>query len=182
MDYSAVNDEHSGASPWATSPQNSRFLPQDSQSEIPPSPLPSSTQYSADSPSNSRPTTADSEAERFPGKAPAPTPSENGEGRQQESPTPAQGQPATQARNPQQGRYKKVGERRPEPKYKLTAKVTGLERNGRKDPVLRFDVYVCSYFLVPTKTMLIEYTRRTCPSLGLHNSGMCEERTPNSPN
>ena len=26
--------------------------------------------------------------------------------------------------------------------YKLQAKITGLERTGRKDPVLRFDVYV----------------------------------------
>lgn len=29
------------------------------------------------------------------------------------------------------------------PQYKLTARVTALERSGRKDPVLRFDVYVC---------------------------------------
>ena len=33
------------------------------------------------------------------------------------------------------------------PQYKLQAKVTGLERTGRKDPILRFDVYV-SNFLV----------------------------------
>lgn len=29
------------------------------------------------------------------------------------------------------------------PQYKLQAKITGLERTGRKDPVLRFDVHVC---------------------------------------
>jgi hypothetical protein len=28
------------------------------------------------------------------------------------------------------------------PKYKLQAKITGLERTGRKDPILRFDVHV----------------------------------------
>jgi hypothetical protein len=27
--------------------------------------------------------------------------------------------------------------------YKLQAKITGLERTGRKDPILRFDVHVC---------------------------------------
>ena len=29
------------------------------------------------------------------------------------------------------------------PQYKLQAKITTLERTGRKDPVLRFDVHVC---------------------------------------
>jgi hypothetical protein len=29
------------------------------------------------------------------------------------------------------------------PQYKLQAKITGLERTGRKDPILRFDVHVC---------------------------------------
>jgi len=28
------------------------------------------------------------------------------------------------------------------PQYKLVAKITGLERTGRKDPILRFDVHV----------------------------------------
>ena len=29
------------------------------------------------------------------------------------------------------------------PQYKLQAKITSLERTGRKDPILRFDVHVC---------------------------------------
>lgn len=29
------------------------------------------------------------------------------------------------------------------PQYKLQAKITALERTGRKDPILRFDVHVC---------------------------------------
>jgi hypothetical protein len=29
-----------------------------------------------------------------------------------------------------------------QPSFKLQAKITGLERTGRKDPILRFDVYV----------------------------------------
>ena len=35
---------------------------------------------------------------------------------------------------------------RPGPHYKLVAKITGLERTGRKDPILRFDVHVSSCF------------------------------------
>ncbi|KAK6077500.1 PX domain-containing protein [Seiridium cupressi] len=43
-----------------------------------------------------------------------------------------QGQPAPQEQQP----------RRPaQPQYKLQAKITGLERTGRKDPILRFDVH-----------------------------------------
>lgn len=34
--------------------------------------------------------------------------------------------------------------RQPYSQYKLQAKITGLERTGRKDPILRFDVHVSS--------------------------------------
>lgn len=142
MDYSTADE--TGASPWATSPQQSRFTPSN-QPDVPPSPLPPSAQYGDDS----RPNTADSEAvERFPGKAPlSPPAAENGDSRQQqlghESPQDHYaGGPATQARNAGQRHKGAPKERREKPQYKLTAKVTGLERNGRKDPVLRFDVYV----------------------------------------
>ena len=33
-------------------------------------------------------------------------------------------------------------QRQPAPQYKLQAKITGLERTGKKDAILRFDVYV----------------------------------------
>lgn len=142
MDYSTADE--TGASPWATSPQQSRFTPSN-QPDVPPSPLPPSAQYGDES----RPNTADSEAvERFPGKAPlSPPAAENGDSRQQqlghESPQDHYaGGPATQARNAGQRHKGAPKERREKPQYKLTAKVTGLERNGRKDPVLRFDVYV----------------------------------------
>ena len=36
----------------------------------------------------------------------------------------------------------KPGQRANLPQYKLEAKITGLERTGRKDPILRFDVHV----------------------------------------
>lgn len=35
------------------------------------------------------------------------------------------------------------------PQYKLQAKITGLERTGRKDPILRFDVHVRTLLRIP---------------------------------
>lgn len=35
------------------------------------------------------------------------------------------------------------------PQYKLQAKITGLERTGRKDPILRFDVHVRIMLHIP---------------------------------
>lgn len=56
-------------------------------------------------------------------------------------------QETTQQRQQQQmrpgaARYHSARQQRPVPAYKLQAKVTALERTGRKDPVIRFDVYV----------------------------------------
>lgn len=35
-----------------------------------------------------------------------------------------------------------------QPQFRLVAKVTGLERTGKKDPILRFDVHVCAITLL----------------------------------
>lgn len=53
------------------------------------------------------------------------------------SQTDSQSQP-----RPGQVRQQSTRQQRPVPQYKLQSKITGLERTGRKDPVLRFDVYV----------------------------------------
>jgi hypothetical protein len=53
---------------------------------------------------------------------------------QQHRPEPQRYHPA--ARQPQQPQG---------PQYKLQAKITGLERTGRKDPILRFDVHVSGF-------------------------------------
>jgi hypothetical protein len=47
-------------------------------------------------------------------------------------------------RRPQSARYHGVPpqQRQHVPQYKLQAKITGMERSGKKDPILRFDVYV----------------------------------------
>jgi hypothetical protein len=54
-------------------------------------------------------------------------------------------------RRPQSGRYHNVPVQQPQqrqhmPQYKLQAKITGLERTGKKDLILRFDVYVSKPF------------------------------------
>ena len=48
-------------------------------------------------------------------------------------------------RRPQSARYHNVPpqQRQHMPQYKLQAKIMGLERSGKKDPILKFDVYVC---------------------------------------
>lgn len=50
-----------------------------------------------------------------------------------------------QGRSPLPARYQtgsRQQARQPAPVYKIQAKVTGLERTGKKDPILRFDVHV----------------------------------------
>lgn len=51
----------------------------------------------------------------------------------------SQGQPGQDAQK-QQGASRPTT--RQGPQHKLQAKITGLERTGRKDPILRFDVHV----------------------------------------
>lgn len=54
---------------------------------------------------------------------------------------------AEENKRPASGRYHSVQQppqqRQHMPHYKLQAKLTGLERTGKKDPILRFDVHVC---------------------------------------
>ena len=52
-------------------------------------------------------------------------------------------------RRPQSARYHGVPpqQRQHVPQYKLQAKITGLERGGKKDPILKFDVYVCVMYI-----------------------------------
>jgi hypothetical protein len=55
---------------------------------------------------------------------------------QQQAPPHTRDQPQRAQERPQQPR------KPPPPQFKLQAKITGLERTGRKDPILRFDVHV----------------------------------------
>ncbi|KAI0840877.1 vacuolar protein sorting-associated protein Vps17 [Hypoxylon sp. FL0890] len=165
MDYrsSIADDEHPvGASPWGSSPSasprrnDSSFSPLGN--EHPPS---SPYQYTVHDPSNGfaqedpgvnafrRPGTASSTASTpaysaSEQSASSQQPEAGEEQHQQQPATPQQSQ--TQGRpsgdSPSSGRQQQQQPQRPRgPQYKLQAKITGLERTGRKDPILRFDVH-----------------------------------------
>lgn len=151
MDYSAVGaDEHAG-SPWASSPQHNRTSFGDpSGNDIPSSPIAPSAPYSHQE-------NVDSEGQSYgspDGHAPS---TENGEGNHQREPdSPTKQPPPAQQQQQDAGagkphgqsqpasRYRTQGgvRKQPQPQYKLQAKVIALERTGRKDPILHFDVYV----------------------------------------
>lgn len=162
MDYSSSihDDNPAGASPWGTSPvaspQHARTSSFPTSGDVPPSPTPYSSNqsgYSQDDtlgggsynrPESSagtgsvtesdgrRPDTAESQPDQqqaFPG---------------QQQAAPAQQQYQTQPHKPEPQRYHQTARQGPPPQgpqYKLQAKITGLERTGRKDPILRFDVH-----------------------------------------
>jgi hypothetical protein len=132
MDYSAHDPDHPGGrDPWASSPQANRTsFGQPSANDIPSSPLPPQAspyheggeQYGY---------MGDQDAQSRPGTAP-----ENGDHLQQPQ------QPGQEQGQQQPQRYHGNRPQRQQQHYKLQAKVTGLERNSKKDPILRFDVYV----------------------------------------
>jgi hypothetical protein len=146
MDYSsppASDQDHlAGASPWASSPNPDRTS-FEQPSNFPTSPLPPQSPYAE---------IAEHESQGFAAERPPPAvseqppsssqPAENG-GNHADAPSQAQAQPGQQdpQRKQEPQRYRP---RQNVPQHKLQAKVTGLERTDRKDPILRFDVYVCT--------------------------------------
>ncbi|KAJ5026157.1 retromer complex subunit Vps17 [Bipolaris maydis] len=146
MDYSAHDPDHpAGGDPWASSPQANRSsFGQPPTNDIPSSPLPAQTSPYGEN-SEQYGYLGEQDAQSRPATAP-----ENGDQSQQQQ---AHGQDAPRSPQPQQQgqqgqqpqRYHGTRpQRQPQQQqqhYKLQAKVTGLERNGKKDPILRFDVY-----------------------------------------
>jgi hypothetical protein len=160
MDYSSsINDDNPvGASPWGSSPvaspQHARVGSYGSSGDVPPSPTPfssnaSNTSYSQQDslgggynrPASSAGTesVADSEDQRPDTAESAGDSSEHTYSGQQ------QHQTQSQPHRPEPQRYHPAARQAQQPSaplYKLQAKITGLERTGRKDPILRFDVHV----------------------------------------
>ncbi|KAH6111801.1 protein sorting-associated protein 17 [Parastagonospora nodorum] len=147
MDYSAHDsDLPGGGDPWASSPQHNRqSFGQPPTSDIPSSPLPPQASspygqgseqygYMGDQDAQNRPNTASSNGDHS-----TQPPVAAQDAPQSQQPQQAQQQAPTQGQQPQ--RYHGTRPQRQQQHYKLQAKVTGLERNGKKDPVLRFDVY-----------------------------------------
>ncbi|KAI1507760.1 PX multi-domain protein [Pyrenophora tritici-repentis] len=144
MDYSAHDPDHPGGrDPWASSPQANRTsFGQPPTSDIPSSPLPPQASPYHDG-GEQYGYMGDQDAQSRPGTAP-----ENGDHQQQQQQQPhVSGQDAPrspQAHHGQQPQryHGNRPQRQQQQQYKLQAKVTGLERNSKKDPILRFDIYV----------------------------------------
>ncbi|KEF60465.1 uncharacterized protein A1O9_02026 [Exophiala aquamarina CBS 119918] len=157
MDYSAVSSDSDalhGASPWgSSSPRADRSFP--SPSDPPDSPAPirgHSYSQSQDSvPESPYPPPAPSEISESTTlidpsvsqqAAYQPDSVQYGQSNHQDNQAPAVGQQQQQyQQRPNAARYHSTKQHRPVAQYKLQAKVTALERTGRKDPVIRFDVH-----------------------------------------
>lgn len=156
MDYSTIQEESpAGASPWANSPQQTTkptFVtsmaepqsPQAAQQQQhyphrnmpPPSGLnqdPEAYNPQQTAPQNGHYDPSDRQAEQAPGESFRQQPN-----KQQQPPQ----RTPMPARTPSQRQQSSAPAQRPQPQYKLQAKVNGFERTGRKDPILRFDIHV----------------------------------------
>ena len=159
MDYSSLHndaDHPSGTSPWASPQPNSAGFSTSTASDPPSSPSRHNvTSESQDQPEYMSPylpsVAGSSHAQltddvREGGKENvenglhSPQTGEPGFGGQQTHP-----QAHEHKSQPQRyhGPARTTPQRTNVPQYKLQAKITGLERTGRKDPILRFDVHVC---------------------------------------
>lgn len=170
MDYSASiqdADHPSGGSPWGSSPASSPQAHRATFGAVAAEPPASPTPFDTHIPSNGFGASHhgggfDSSEHSFerPGTAESDTPTQTTEttpgqgdvtaGQQQPGPFGDENISPSQAHESSRmsGDNAYVGQaehqvRRPtQPTYKLQAKITGLERAARKDPILRFDVHV----------------------------------------
>jgi hypothetical protein len=161
MDYSATlhdSDNPGGASPWGNSPGSSPQHHQTSFGSLddpPNSPFRYQTSGSAGLSQNHsddldenafrRPDTASTasgghDADTEDSRTLAPSDAFGDENRQPE--TPQKSQEQERAAKPAQAGQEGQSRRPPQPQLRLQAKITGLERAGKKDPILRFDVHV----------------------------------------
>jgi len=149
MDYSS---EHAAeSSPWSTSPKHARgFGAQGNAPGSGQSPFGPAGQEGGgyqDRPSTSNSTTfAASQNGRSQYGQSAYHPQDEPYAQQQSYNNGDQGLPPPalgDQRRPEAQRYHSRPQQ-PRPQYKLQCKVTGLERTGKKDPILRFDAHVQS--------------------------------------
>ena len=168
MDYSHLAhdpDHPEGTSPWNTSPQHSARPSFSGNNDLFPSPLPGASEQSKADAGNDSPRSGDEGdgqiAQDAAGSANSSTPA--GGPAATSTGAPPEQAAAIQASGLQQhpkgvphsgqdglgrqqipARYQGGGrvQRSGMPSKKLQARITGLERTGRKDPILRFDVHV----------------------------------------
>lgn len=146
MDYSAISqaDHPSGSSPWDSPSAERTAFVASSNNDIPPAPLPPqghSTDDADHPPESPRP--------QQPRDSSSPDLSERLQSAQlgdsdyavEQSPYATE---QAQHRSHLPARYQAAARQhsKPAPAYRIQAKITALERTGKKDPVLRFDVHV----------------------------------------
>lgn len=158
MDYSQISEHPEGSSPWNTSPQASHNTSFTGPSDHSASPIPSSQGYTSGTSEEGvqqrgfeSPTITQRSSDTIHSRLPEPVLASNGSPAQDvaqgSQAIHAQQQPehSTLTQGSEQYRAPRYqgGSRqsRPAPRYKLQAKITALERNGKKDPILRFDVH-----------------------------------------
>jgi hypothetical protein len=139
MDYSAVNP---GSSPWASSPEASRQSFGDanvSREDLPPP----AVSHASGGENTERPSSG---WEQDQPKQWQPQNEAHAQNQQQDHQADRQRHGETENRRPQSAaRYHGAAPhpaQQRQPQYKLQTKITGLERTGKKDAILRFDVYV----------------------------------------
>lgn len=155
MDYSSTihdTDDPAGASPWGNSPVSSPSRNTSTFQPISGDPPP--FRYSAQSSNGLAQDHSEGDSFPRPGTATTasgtedgteasgtlnPSESESTAGVEEGAPAHSQqqGHAAAQAQETQTQPQKPA-----QPQYRLQAKITGLERTGKKDPILRFDVHV----------------------------------------
>jgi hypothetical protein len=149
MDYSSISNdpEHStGASPWGSPRADRTTFPTSSNGDIPSSPLPAQDRSSETA---ERDSDAVAQAAYLSAQLQS---AQLGDPDYIEEPSPFaahQSPNADQQRQQLPARYQtevRQTSRPPAPVYKIQAKITGLERSGKKDPILRFDVHVGRLF------------------------------------
>lgn len=196
MDYGAsMNDDQNpaGASPWGNSPQSSprhnrtNFGQVGGAPSLPSFPSQGSSNglggehdeggFGGEQGEYRRPDTASSAAES--------SQAEETEQRQPAQQRPAQNDlpPPSPADQAHAQRAQEQPPARRQPVFKLQAKITGLERTGRKDPILRFDVHVRQQSRAQTETGLTSWLtclyRPTSPASGQRSTATSAASTPN---
>ncbi|KAL4819408.1 Vps5 C terminal like-domain-containing protein [Aspergillus spinulosporus] len=141
MDYSSIPQDPAGASPWASPRTTEATYPPSSTSDIPPSPLPPHHESPYEATGDSQPAEAAEHKTPQEGDVGSPSLSERVQNTHLgEAGYATEQQPRSQV----PARYQtgaRQNARQPAPVYKIQAKITGLERTGKKDPILRFDVH-----------------------------------------
>jgi hypothetical protein len=170
MDYSSMHDDHAvGSSPWGNSPGSSprqarvfgSSVDDDDYRATDHGQTPFASGFEHDGGSEitavdhgsgmdgsglTNANEADASQEDFPPETPVKSQDQQRAavlGHQQEQQQEQQQQPQPQQQHHGQGEGQRQQQKPPASPFRLLAKITGLERTGKKDPILRFDVHVC---------------------------------------